>query len=153
MSSIRIAKVMAIRVVTIAMFVLILMLSTTLTDVIAAERIPDSELAALYGGTLYYNPYCGVGRSCPSHVPACLTEEIMDNCRFCHPLEGEVCVDYWGAQPDPDGCTDDTEDCINANKWPNPSTGYCGAAGCIGAQWPDPPFPECNEESRDTCVD
>lgn len=150
---IRTAKAMVISETTIAMLVLALLLLSTSTEVIGAERIPDSELASLYGGCWFYNPYCGrYGSSCPQFVePDC---EPLDLCRFCIPTVGQKCFgarSYW---PDFDGCKDGTKACENAGWTPVVTPwGYCGIGVCNENYDPTQDYPDCNSVQYNWCDD
>lgn len=152
----QIARAMLIPAATMAMAVLIFLLSTTLTEVTAAERIPDSELAKLYSGWWFYDPYCSqIGaRDCPEHTPC---DDPLQLCAFCIPKVGKLCRDGSSPIPDRDGCDNGTEPCDNA--FPNPERprqrGYCLYGSCEEDDWPGPPddYPDCNNLNRHTCDD
>jgi len=120
-----------------------------------SEPISDSELADIYGGWWYSNPYCvSSSTSCPSHTTCAPYDRTK--CRFCVPTLGQKCKDNQSHIPDPDGCTDGSTACTNAAPSPPDYTtkGYCsGQQYCNPDYWPEGEYPDCNENSRDTCDD
>lgn len=120
---------------------------------IGGEAIPDWELATLYGGCWFDNPYC-VRKlpDCPTHT---VCRWILDKCRLCIPEIGERCKarrSYW---PDIDGCRNGWEWCENAGWSPGTTVyGWCDALdNCNEDWWPTPPFPDCNDLWRYWCDD
>lgn len=155
---IRTAKAMVISETTIAMLVLALLLLSTSTEVIGAERIPDSELASLYGGCWFYNPYCIVqSPHCPAHTEC----DGFHKCRFCEARIGEICQDRWGSWiPDFDGCDDGTGTCLNSPWLPNGGLGIpqvwgeCLQVDCIEELYDyDYIYPNCNVYNYNWCDD
>jgi len=137
----------------IAKIVSFIMLMVPWQSVSAAESISDSELARLYGGCPFYNPYCGVyGKSCPDFVePDC---EPFDLCRFCVITIGQKCFDYWAWWPDLNGCDNNTKACMNMIWVPGKTPwGYCGVNDCNENYDPTQKYPECSSHEYNWCYD
>jgi hypothetical protein len=151
MSLIRDAKPMVVPATAIGTAFLILCLSITSSEAVAAELIPDSELATLYGGW-FPNPECVEGDSCPNQIGCEESGDPADNCCICIPVPGYRCQDSWSWYPDW-WCDDGNRDCPNANLWPQPSTGFCGPEGTCNPDWGGwGPYPDCGG-SVTTCDD
>jgi len=157
MGLIRAAKPMVVQVATtgIGMVVLILGLSAFLTEGIASEPIPDRELAVLYGGCWFYNPYCIVTpNDCPEHTEC----TGFEKCRFCVPKLGQLCKDARSYWPDFDGCDDGNTPCENAPWAPVPGIplmyGECLVGFCVEELWdPTQFYPDCSDFIRNWCDD
>jgi len=134
---------------------LILALSLPSRVVIASESISDLELASLYGGCWFDNPYCVVTlNGCDEHTEC----NGWEKCRFCVPEIGEKCKDASSWWPDFDGCDDGTKPCENAPWVPTPGIpqiyGFCSMAMCI-EEYREPGhfYPDCDEDNYDWCDD
>ena len=143
---IRDAKPMVVPATAMTMVVLILGLSRISMEVTAAEPIPDSELATLYGGW-FYNPYCTKGGStCPEDT--CATYPLS-KCRFCIRHSSMMCVDDWSWIWDPDDCETGQSPCA---KYPN--YGYCITLICHQEDYETGQiYPECSESHYHWCND
>jgi hypothetical protein len=152
----QIGRTMLISAATMAVAVLIFLVLTTSTVVTAAERIPDSELAKLYGGWWFYNPYCVFAGAddCPANT-SCQT---YARCRFCVPVLGTLCHYGSSAIPDWDGCINGSSQCRNRPWAPVPDIpnmyGYCSMGICLAEYYdPEQSYPECNQYRYDWCDD
>lgn len=149
------------------MVAVILMISMTVTEVVAGERITDSELSTLYGGWGFYNPYCIVTTNgCANHTLCESPEDDGHPCRFCNSEIGQKCKNNWSIIPDFDGCNNGTKPCENGPFLPPPDPappgggppaafGYCCGSECFEAYWdPDTAYPNCGEtDNYDYCDD
>lgn len=136
MAVIQDAKASVAQLTPITSLVLMVVISTALTDLIAAEPITDDELATLYGGW-FRNPRCIGGTSCKAST-SCPAE--FRCCTFCTYIAGRKCKEDWSWVPDLDGCDTDSD-----NNCPTEilDRGWCYCVGdnccevgsCTGSQW------------------
>jgi len=153
MSFIRIRAMAIAKAVGVIIFAIIL----PSTGAIAAESIPDWELANLYGGCgWFYNPYCVVSSPhCPDYV-GCIHPN-PDKCHFCVTEIGEKCKDAYSYWPDLDGCDDGLRPCANNLYSPTPegphTKGYCVEGECVDDNWPQGEYPNCNSMQYGWCDD
>jgi len=129
---------------------------------VAGEPISDDELASLYGGWSFYNPYCGYGGSnCPEHVGCDGIRDEFTFCQVCVPDLGRICFNYWSSIPDFDGCHNGSAACANSGATPEgdrlmDSKGMCIYAACeryVFGTAPPGTYPSCTARSRSTCQD
>ncbi len=129
----------------------ILLYAFPLPIIMAAEIIPDKELANLYGGCWFDNPRCIVGgSSCPAHTSC----DQLNKCRFCTSTIPQQCQDHKSYWPDLDGCDSGLDPCGNAGGVPGQTPcGFCVYVECEEDYCTDPPYPDCDSDWYNWCDD